>query len=213
MRQAKGILAAGLFLAVAAFSGAEQLRNHFDSDTLGAPPAYFDFFVLGAPAVAQWQVVGSSNPPSAPNVLVQTVRLRPADSIAAAVRRNSASRDGVWSVFMIRSASTGGIVFRMSGEKDFLVLLMDALSGNARLTAYRDGRPTELAKGRAAITREWGVLKIAASGPKISAQWDDKPLLEATDSAPASGRVGLATAGPGNPSFDEFVLEPAAEKP
>src|SRR6266498_1988007 len=132
MRQGKRILAVGLLLAAAAFSRAEQLRNHFDSDTPGAAPAFFDFFVLGAPAVAQWQVVGSSNPPSAPNVLVQTVKARPADSIAVAVRRNSASRDGVWSVSMIHVAATGGIIFRMSGQKDFLVLLVDTASGEAR---------------------------------------------------------------------------------
>ena len=204
-----------LFLLCAAAAGAqnaataEKLRNHFDSDALLREPAFFDFVALGSPGLAQWKVVSGFNPPSAPNHVTQTVATRPDDSIAAALRRNSLFRDGAWSLAMRRGEGRGGIVLRMAGEKDFLVLLVDLASGDARLSAYRNGRPTELAKATAKIGSEWGVLKISAAGPKISAEWDDKPLLQAVDPNPAAGRSGMATAGPGFVSFDEFVLEPA----
>lgn len=189
--------------------GAGKLRNHFDSDALLREPAFFDFVVLGAPGAAQWKVVSGYNPPSAPNHATQTLDSRPDDSIAVALRRNSLFRDGVWSLALRHAAGRGGIVLRMKGEKDFLVLLMDLATGDARLSVYRKGRATELAKATATFGGEWGVLRITAAGPKISAEWEDRPLLEAVDPNPAAGRAGMATAGPGIVSFDEFLLEPA----
>ena len=202
-----------LLLAAAGLAqNAEKLRNHFDSDGLLREPAFFDFLVLGPPGEAEWKVVGGYNPPSAPNHVSQVMPNRPADSIAAAVRRNSVFRDGGWSVAMRQGSGRGGIVFRMAGEGDFLVLLVDLATGEARLSSYRNGRATELAKGstKGHDHNEWSVLKITATGGKISAQWEGKPLLEATDPNPAAGRSAMATAGPGTVSLDEFVLDPAA---
>ena len=90
----------------------------------------------------------------------------------------------------------------MAGEKDFLALLVDLATGDARLSAYRAGRATELAKGTAKIASEWGVMKIGAAGSKISAEWDDKPLMQAVDRNLTTGHCGMATAGPGLVSFD-----------
>jgi hypothetical protein len=98
---------------------------------------------------------------------------------------------------------------RMAGDKDFLLLLVDQDAGEARLKAFTDGKVTELARGRVKADRAWGTLSVEASGPKLSAKWDDRPLLEATDPRPVAGRVGLATAGPGPVAFDELVIEPA----
>jgi hypothetical protein len=188
------------------------VRNHFDSDAAMRPPAFFDFVELGAPGRSDWVVVSDFNPPSAPNLVAQTVSGRPADAIAAALRRNVSFRDGRLSVALKKGSGRGGILLRMTGEKDFLVLLVDSGSGDARLVSYRGGKAEELAHGQAALEMEWGVLAIEASGAEVKATWAGKPLLAAKDPAPAAGRAGMATAGPGNAAFDEFVLEPAAEK-
>lgn len=212
------VLWALLLLLAAAAAGAqnaadpEKLRNHFDSDALLREPAFFDFVVLGAPGTAQWKVVSGFNPPSAPNHVTQTLAGRPSGSIAVALRRNVLFRDGTCSLGLRRGEGHGGVVIRMAGQKDFLVLLVDLATGEARLSAYRDGRAVELAKATAKIASEWGVLKISAAGPKISAEWDNKPLLQAVDPNPAAGRSGMATAGPGLVSFDEFILDPAESK-
>jgi hypothetical protein len=200
-----------LFAAAGSAQSAEKLRNHFDSDGLLREPAFFDFIVLGPPGEAEWKVVGGYNPPSAPNHVSQVMPNRPADSIAAAVRRNSTFRDGSWSVAMRQGNGRGGIVFRMTGEGSFLVLLVDLATGEARLSSYRNGRPADLARGAVKDRDEWSVLKISAAGPAISALWQGKPLLEATDPKPAAGRSAMATAGPGVVSFDEFILDPAPE--
>jgi hypothetical protein len=191
--------------------GLGAIRNHFDSDATMREPAFFDFTVLGAPGAAEWIVTSEQNPPSAPNDVTQTVRDRPADSIAAALRRNVHFQDGRLSIIAKRGPARGGMVFRVASEKDFLVLLIDLSSGDARLLSYRDGKPSELASGKAALTMDWGTLTVELKGPDIRAAWQGKPLLSAVDPAPVAGRAGMATAGPGLVTFDEFLIVPANE--
>ncbi len=202
------LLALGLFCGSAA--GAEKVRNHFDADAAMRPPGFFDAVVWGGRGEAEWRVIADTNPPSAPNRLIQILDTRPAGSIAAALRRNFVFQDGRISSGIRRGAGIGGLVVRAAGEKDFVVLLLDLTSGDARLSSYRDGKAREIARGTAKMSHEWGTLSIDAAGPTITARWNDDPLLQATDPRPVAGRSGLATAGPGAVSFDEFILEPDA---
>lgn len=192
---------------------AEKVRNHFDSDSIMRPPGFFDLAVLGAPGPAKWLVLTDLNPPSAPNRLVQVERARPADSIAAALRRNYTFQDGTVSTFVKQGAGREGLILRMKDEKNFLVLLVDP-SGEAVLSSYRDGAATELGHGRAVIARPWERFSVTAAGPDVSVSFNDEKLFDARDLRPVAGRTGLAAVGPGEASFDEFVLEPAeAPKP
>jgi hypothetical protein len=202
-------LAALLPAAPAAFAAAEKIRSHFDSDAPMRAPGFFDFAVLGNPGPAQWKVLADFNPPSAPNQVTQTVMDRPADSVAAALRRNVQLRDGKVSVGMRNGMGQGGLVIRIAGEKDFLLLLVNLESGEARLSSYAGGKPVELARGRVKADRQWGTLSVEASGPRVLAHWDGKALFEASDPRPVSGRLGIATAGPGAVAFDELIIEPA----
>jgi hypothetical protein len=187
----------------------EKVRAHFDSDSAGRPPGFFEGVVWGAPGDAEWRVLADFNPPSTPNKLLQTLSTRPAGSIAVALRRNYSFRDGEVSVSLRKGAGQAGIALRAAGDKDFLILFVDVASGDSRLWSYRGGKATELARGKAEIAQEWGTLSVSASGPAISARWNAKPLLSGTDDHPVVGRFGLATTGPGAVSFDEFVFEPA----
>jgi hypothetical protein len=202
-----------LLLACSGRAEAQKLRNHFDSDALLREPAFFDFLVLGAPGEAQWKVMAEFNPPSPPHGVSQVLAERPAESIAVAIRRNANLQNGTISLGIKRMSGRGGIVFRLASEKNYLALLLDPVSGDARLLVSRGGRTTELARDKTEGTRDWGVLTVVLSGSKVAASWEGKPLLEASDSAPASGQTGIATAGPGIMTFDEFIIEPAEKKP
>ena len=193
-------------LAVPAF--AEKNRNHFDSDAPMRAPAFFDFSVFGNPARAEWMVLAEANTPSATNQVTQTIAGRPEDSIAAALRRNVAFRDGRVSVAVRRGSSGAGLVFRVVDDRNFLVLLLDAGGGEAKLTAYRNGVATPLATSKIRIDREWGFLVVDLSGPDVRAQWNETDLLRGKDPAPAAGRAGLAALG--RASFDELVFDPKA---
>jgi hypothetical protein len=207
------LLLAGLLLA-ASVPAAEGVRNHFDTDSAGRGPGFFDFFVLGAPGPARWVVLADLNPPSAPNRLSQVTADRPTDSIAAAIRRSYVFQDGTVSTYIKRGAGLEGLILRMASEKDFLVLLVDSGSGDAVLSSWRDGKATELGRGRARMDRGWEKFSVVASGPALSVLFNDQKLFEAKDPKPATGKTGLAAAGPGEAGFDEFVLESAdAPKP
>jgi hypothetical protein len=201
-------LLAGILSAAAALAG-DGVRNHFDTDTAGRPPGFFDLVVVGAPGPARWLILTDLNPPSAPNRLSQVNQGRPVDSIAAAIRRSYVFQDGTVSTFVKRGAGLEGLILRMADEKNFLVLLVDSGSGETVLSAYRDGKATELGRGHARMERGWEKFSVVAAGPTLTVSFNDEKLFEAKDPKPATGKTGLAAAGPGEASFDEFVLESA----
>jgi len=191
---------------------AEKIRNHFDSDTMMRPPGFFDLVVLGAPGAAgdaKWLVLVDKNPPSAPNKLAQVNARRPDDSIAAALRRNVSFQDGTVSTFVKKDAGREGLILRMKDEKNFLVLLVDA-SGDVVLSAYANGKPTELGRGHKPLERPWEEYSVKAEGAQLTVSFNGEKLFEARDPHPVAGRTGLAAIGPGEASFDEFVIDPAA---
>ncbi len=192
----------------AAPGAAETIRNHFDTDSMMRAPGFFDLVVLGPnPAPARWLVLADKNPVSAPNRLGQVELKRPADSIAAAVRRTYSFEDGSVTTYLRQGGSLAGLILRMADEKNFLVLLVDTATGDATLSSWRDGKRTDLGRGRIAFGRDWEQVGVAAKGPSLTVSFDGNKIFEATDPNPASGRTGLAAAGPGEASFDEFVLE------
>src|SRR5262252_8985239 len=91
MKSTRGFLStcvalAALFSALtSAGANAEDIRNHFDSDSILRPPGYFDLIELGTPGgKSRWLVLTDLNPPSAPNRLVQTETKLPDDALTAA---------------------------------------------------------------------------------------------------------------------------------
>lgn len=204
-------LAAALFLRIPA-AGAEQIRNHFDSDSVMRAPGFFDLLVLGSPAKARWLILTDLNPPSAPNRLVQVETSRPADSIAAAVRRNVAFRDGSVSTFVKKGSGREGLLLRMKDEKTFLALLVDP-SGAVVLSAYANGKVVELGHGQTTLERPWERYSVKAAGPELTVFFNDQKLFDARDPHPVAGRTGLAAIGPGEASFDEFIIDPADAAP
>jgi hypothetical protein len=189
-------------------TAAETIRNHFDTDSMMRAPGFFELVVLGPdPAPARWLVLADQNPVSAPNRLAQVELKRPADSIAAAVRRTYAFEDGSVTTFLRQGGSREGLLLRMADVKNFLVLMVDTASGEAVLSSWRDGKPSELGRGHATFARNWEKFGVVAQGPKLTVTFNDQKIFEATDPHPVSGRTGLVAAGPGEASFDEFVLE------
>ena len=185
---------------------AEEIRNHFDTDAVLGAPAYFDLVVLGEPGPARWLVTVDPNPPSGTNRLLQANPNRPDGSIAAALRRSVVFQDGTVSAFVKKGEGHAGLVLRSVDEKNFLLLLDDTRSGELVLSSYRGGKAAELGRGAAPFDRDWKKLIVTLAGPALSVSVDDQKLFDATDPKPAAGRAGVATSGPGDASFDEFVI-------
>ncbi len=199
-------LAAALALPGAAFG--EQNRNHFDTDSLVRAPGFFDLVMLAGPGQARWFVLTDPNPPSAPNRLVQTEGGLPAGSIAAAVRRKATFQDGTASTFVREGAGHAGMVLRMKDEKNFLLVLVDTATGEVVLSKTAGGKASELGRGPGgAFAHPWQKLSVKLDGPDVAVTFADKALFAVKDPKPVAGRAGLASAGPGESSFDEFVLD------
>ena len=81
------------------------------------------------------------------------------------------------------------------------------------LTSYRDGKAAELGRGPGAFDRGWEKLGAKLDGAVRDRLLNDKKIFDAKDPKPAAGRAGVATAGPGEASFDEFCFEPATDPP
>ena len=206
--------ACALFLAAALTAASspalgEEIRSHFDSDSLMRAPGFFDLVVFGEQSKqtqARWFVLTDPNPPSAPYRLAQVNVNRPDGSIAAALRRNSEMQDGTVSVFLKKGPGRAGLILRMPDEKNYLLLLANTATGELVLTSERDGKSTELGKGTGAFDRDWLKMTVKLEGPAVAVSVTDKPVLEAKDPKPVSGRVGVATTGPGEASFDELLI-------
>jgi hypothetical protein len=189
-------------------SSQERVRSHFDFDKPFSKPGFFDFVVLTGDGKADWMIVPDPehNPPSPPNQTTQIETARPAGSLTAAIRRTYSLKDGTVSVALKRQEGIAGLLLRMTGEQDYLLVLLSS-DGTLEATSTQQGASRSLAKGRAEPTREWNVLSVELSGASLKALVNGTQILQATDPAPAAGRAGLATRGPGAASFDEFVIE------
>jgi hypothetical protein len=169
-------------------------------------PGFFDMVVVGDGGTARWLILTDPNPPSAPYRLAQVNAKRPDGSIAAALRRNVDLQDGTVSTFVKKGPSRAGLILRMADPQNFLVLLADTTTGDLVLTSYRDGKPAELGKGSGPFDRDWVKIGARLEGPSVVVSVNDKTVFDAKDPKPASGRVGVATAGPGEASFDELLI-------
>ena len=208
------VLLLGAALAAGSGALADELRSHFDSDSLMRAPGFFDLEVLGESSdrssAARWLILDDPNPPSAPYRLVQVNTTRPEDSIAVAIRRNIELQDGAVSTFVKRGPGHAGLLLRMADPRNFLLLLADTATGELVLTSYRDGKALEIGRGSAVFDRDWEEIEVKLSGPSVAVSVNEKPVFDAKDPGPSSGRLGLATAGPGEASFDELRIAKAA---
>jgi hypothetical protein len=201
-------VAFALAVAFAPGAAAEQLRSHFDADSLMRPPGFFDFVVLGEAGKARWLVLTDANPPSAPNRVAQVEPKLSAGSIAAALRRNATFQDGTVSTFVRRGPGHAGMVVRMKDEKTFLLLIADTTTGEVVLSSWAGGKSSEIGRGQTEFANPWQKLAVRLNGPEVAVSFGDKAVFDAKDPKPQAGRAGLATEGPGEASFDEFVLDP-----
>ena len=81
-----------------------------------------------------------------------------------------------------------------------------SLHGREEALQHESARITE---ERSILEHEWEKLSVTSAGPSLSVSTGDRELFDAADPHPVAGGTGLAAAGPGEASFDEFVIDPA----
>ena len=93
------------------------------------------------------------------------------------------------------SVRAAAIIFRAAGTKTFYWLHLDSKNGNAILTrSSPENLWVEILRRPVSITQDvWHTLKVECRGQEITVVMDDKPVLQAKDTALKAGRVGLGT--------------------
>ncbi len=106
-----------------------------------------------------------------------------------------------------REDASGGIVFRFSGGR-YYVVRANALEDNFRLYYYDRGRyQIATARVKPPALGQWHTLRVVAVGDHIQAYLNGQLLLDHRDSRFRSGQVGLWTKADSVTAFDNLEIK------
>jgi Domain of Unknown Function (DUF1080) len=105
-----------------------------------------------------------------------------------------------------REDASGGIVFRFTGGRYYLVRA-NALENNFRLYTYDRGR-RQLASATVEppALGQWHTVRVVAVGDRMQGYLDGKLLLDYRDARFRSGQVGLWTKADSVTAFDDLTV-------
>src|SRR3989442_9836582 len=94
-----------------------------------------------------------------------------------------------------KEAASGGIIFRASDGRNYLLVRANALENNFRLYTIVNGKRSTIASARVTEPRlgTWNTIRLVAKGPRIQAYLNDALLLDHEHKTFTSGWVGLWT--------------------
>ena len=104
--------------------------------------------------------------------------------------------------------ASGGIIFRATDGKNYLLVRANALENNFRLYTMVNGRRSTIASARVTEPKlgEWHSIRVVAKGPKIQAYLDDALLLDHEEKSFARGWVGLWTKADSVTEFADLTV-------
>lgn len=186
----------------------------FDSDKAGAAPAGFSIAKSESGKAGRWIVKAEPGAPSGGQVLAQIDADDTGDRFLMAVADEPSVRDLKLSVRC--KAVSGkvdqacGLVFRYRDAKNYYVTRANALEGNVRLYAVKDGRRKQFASWDGKVTgHAWHELRAEARGEHIQIFWNGAKIIDATDSSLGhAGKVGVWTKADSVTSFDDLSVAP-----
>src|SRR5262245_40665081 len=91
--------------------------------------------------------------------------------------------------------ASGGIIFRATDGRNYLLVRANALENNFRLYAMVNGKRSTVASARVTEPKlgDWHKIRVVAKGSRIQAYLDDMLLLNHEDKTFTRGWVGLWT--------------------
>ena len=179
------------------------------------PVEGFDFETKGiegwTTVEGQWAVEEMAGAPSGKNVLVQRATTNEFNVIVAPPGPfTDVDVSMKFKPISGQEDASGGIVFRFSGGK-YYVVRANALENNFRLYYYDRGR-RQLASAsvKAPALGQWHTVRVVALGDHLQAWLDGKLYLDHRDSRFRAGRVGLWTKADSTTAFDDLTIRGVA---
>ena len=104
--------------------------------------------------------------------------------------------------------ASGGVIFRATDGRNYLLVRANALENNFRLYAIVNGRRSTIASAGVAEPKlgEWHRIRVVAKGPRIQAYLDDALLLDHEDKRVTPGWVGLWTKADSVTEFADLAV-------
>ena len=184
----------------------------FDGDTVGSPPAGFEFGRTGQGAEGKWTVRADRDKPSN-HVLVQE-SADPTDyRFPLAVVKEGTYKDVMLSVRakpVSGEVDQGfGMVWRYKDVNNYYITRCNADEDNCTIYHTVKGRRRAFLNKPIKVSKNtWHTLKLEAVGDHFLVWFDGTKVLDATDDTfKEAGRVGLWTKADSVIQFDDFTIE------
>ena len=205
-----------LFPGLLWFAGPQQPEGTrtftFDKDSIGSPPAGFEFARTGEGPEGRWII--RADPASRRNhVLVQESHDRVDYRYPLAIASEGEYRDVGLSVrakpISGEVDQAFGLIWRYKDPKNYYIARCNANEDNCRIYRIVNGiRHLFQDKSVAVAKNAWHVLKVETNGDHFVVWFDGTKVLDAADDTfKEAGRVGLWTKADSVIQFDDFTME------
>ena len=195
-----------------------ERRIDFEGDETGQAPRFFTSAATGDGREGKWVIEEVDGAPSGKRVLAQRDAKGGADRIALCLYDSPKVADIDVEVRLNPVAGdkdrSGGLAVRCIDRSNYYAVRADARSGDVRIYAVVQGRPTQLAVQPVAIdSNKWHRLRVVLSGRHIVVHFNDVKVLEIDDDAFRDpGNVAVWTQGDSAVQFDDFILRQVAKQ-
>jgi hypothetical protein len=208
-----------LLVSLLALAGQASGVRTWDFDNLpeGALPEGWKVEATGQDKPAgHWQVIQAKDAPLGPGVLELTATNHSERGVFNLCWTDAVSfQEGEIAVFLkARSGKIdqgGGPIWRVQDRNNYYIARYNPLEANVSIYYVKNGQRVMLGyTGKIDLTEAWHVLKISHQGSRIQAfiDGDLKLMVNAGDSLPDKGGVGLWTKADAATAFDNFTVIP-----
>jgi hypothetical protein len=188
--------------------------RNFDDQTVGqVPSGWTAAETNGKGKPGKWEVVADATAPSTPNVVALTKTQNAGDTVNLLVAGGRKMADIQSLEVKVKALSGkadqgGGLIWRMTDDKNYYVARWNPLEKNLCLYCVKDGKRNQLkAVEVTGDAKAWHTIKVSQMGDKITVAFDDKPLIEATDATlTEAGGIGLWTKADAATAFDDVQI-------
>jgi hypothetical protein len=193
-------------------ASADSLNRDFEADSVGSPPAGFEFGRTGGGAEGKW-VVRVEKGATSNHVLAQE-SADPTDyRFPVAVLKDGAYRDVILSVRarpLAGEVDQGfGLVWRYKDANNYYITRCNADEDNCTIYHTVNGRRRAFQNHGVKVARNtWHTLTLEATGDHFVVTYDGNKVLDAKDETfKDAGKVGLWTKADSVIEFDDFTVE------
>jgi hypothetical protein len=191
---------------------ADSVKRDFEADTVGQPPAGFEFARTGGGAEGKW-VVRVEKGADKNHVLVQESADPTDNRFPVAVLKEGSFKDVTLTVRarpLSGKVDQGfGLVWRYKDANNYYITRCNADEDNCTIYHTVNGRRRAFLNQNAKVaTNTWHTLKLEAVGDHFTVWYDGNKVLDAKDDTfKDAGRVGLWTKADSVIEFDDLTVE------